>query len=293
MRIPRLFFTIAGVICVGIPGAGSSQVSEGTLRERIDQARVDAHAENLIAAADAARLLRDFPLAEELLDEAATAVANAQFDALWSRISLELASGGGVNGAQRALREERRVREVLPLELAYWVNNFPVLLTGGEFDEMIERLSADAEDPNYQCACFDRKAWALRMSGQWEEARVYWDSLVAFQEASPPQTEDPDELAQSRGQLARNYARAGREAEARMTLESAMRMPVSDEAMPSVRRRWAQAYAELGEAEEAVEQLEHLLSSPSLVTVHSLEVRVAWEPIRDHPAFIALLERHR
>jgi Tfp pilus assembly protein PilF len=131
------------------------------------------------------------------------------------------------------------------------------------------------------------------MAGQWDEAQVYWDSLVVVQAATPSQSDDPDVLAQFQGQLARNFARAGRHEEARTTLEAAMKMPVSDEAMPAVRRRWAQAYAELGEAEKAVEQLEHLLSEPSLVTVHSLEARAAWEPIRDHPAFRALLDKYR
>jgi len=63
--------------------------------------------------------------------------------------------------------------------------------------------------------------------------------------------------------------------------------------MPDVRRRWAQAYAELGDVEGAVEQLEILLASPSLVTIYTLEDRWTWEPIRDHPAFHAMLERHR
>jgi hypothetical protein len=81
--------------------------------------------------------------------------------------------------------------------------------------------------------------------------------------------------------------------DARRILAEAMGMPVSDEAMPAVRRRWAQAYAELGDVEQAVEHLEYLLSVPSLITVQTLETRLTWEPIRDHPAFRALLERHR
>ena len=41
------------------------------------------------------------------------------------------------------------------------------------------------------------------------------------------------------------------------------------------------------------EQLEYLLSTPSLVTVHTLEARLAWAPIRNHPAFRALMEKYR
>jgi tetratricopeptide (TPR) repeat protein len=286
-----LSFVVACLLLA--PTSLSSQLTEEQLRARIDEAVLDQHAEALIQAADAWRLLREYDRANELLEEAMMAIEAAQMDALWSRISLELASGGGVNGAQRALREARQFREIQPLELAYWVNNFPILLIGGEFDEMVERFSADAEDPNYQCACYDRKAWMHRVAGRPEMAKVYWDSLVVFQEASPSESEDPDALAESRGQMARNYARAGRVEDARATLAEAMTMPVSDEAMPAVRRRWAQAYAELGDAEEAVEHLDYLLSVPSLITVQTLETRLTWEPIRDHPAFRALLERHR
>jgi tetratricopeptide (TPR) repeat protein len=280
-------------LLAGLPALISAQVTEETLHARIEAAREDGHAEALVQAADAARFMRQFGEAADLLQSASEAIANAQFDLLWSRISLELASGGGVNGAQRALREARRTRDIPPLEMAYWVNNFPILLVGGEFDEMVERFSADAEDPNYQCACYDRKAWMHRVAGNQEAARIYWDSLVVFQEMNPSESDDPDVLAEFQGQLARNYARAGREEDARRTLTGAMGMPVTDDAMPTVRRRWAQAYAELGDVDRAVEQLEYLLTNPSLVTVHTLETRLTWEPIRDEPAFRALLERHR
>jgi len=282
------------VVCLLLaPTPLSSQLTEEALRARIEFAATDTHAEALIQAADASRLLREYDQANEFLTQAMAAIEATQFDALWSRMSLELASGGGVNGVQRALREARSLREVPPLEIAYWVNNFPILLIGGEFDEMIERFSADAEDPNYLCACYDRKAWMHRVAGRPEMAQVYWDSLVAFQEANPSQTTDQDVLANERGQMARNYARAGREEEARRILTEAMAMPVSEEALPSVRRRWAQAFAELGDVDEAVEHLDYLLSVPSLITVQTLETRLTWEPIRDHPEFRALLDRHR
>ena len=132
------------------------------------------------------------------------------------------------------------------------------------------------------------------MAGRMEESQVYWDSLMATQDENPPESpDDPDARAQLEGQRARNLARAGRTADAREVLEAAMAMEVSDAALPAVRRRWAQAFAELGDVEGAVEQLEPLLSSPSLVTVHTLETRWTWEPIRNHPAFEALLDRHR
>ncbi len=293
MRMSLVFFILAALRLVDVPAPAFAQLTEETLRTRIVAAMEDGHAEALVDAADAARYMRQFDQAASLLQSASEAIANAQFDLLWSRISLELASGGGVNGAQRAMRETRRTHDIPPLEMAYWVNNFPILLVGGEFDELIERFSADAEDPNYQCACYDRKAWMHRVAGREDMERIYWDSLVVFQEMNPSDSENPDVLAEFQAQLARNYARAGRVEDARRTLRGAMGMPVTDEAMPAVRRRWAQAYAELGDVESAVEHLEILLTTPSLVTIHTLEARLAWEPIRAEPEFRALLERYR
>jgi len=60
----------------------------------------------------------------------------------------------------------------------------------------------------------------------------------------------------------------------------------------SILRRRAQAYAELGEVELAVADLEALLGVPSPVTAHTIRSRVTWEPIRGHPAFQALLSKH-
>ena len=45
----------------------------------------------------------------------------------------------------------------------------------------------------------------------------------------------------------------------------------------------------LGDAEAAVQELRHLLSVPSEVTLASLRDRLLWDPIRDQRSFQALL----
>ena len=108
-----------------------------------------------------------------------------------------------------------------PQEIGAWINLYPVLLSGGEFDEMIARFSPDAEDPLYRCDCFAYKAWMHRVAGRPGQARVYWDSLVSGWEVDPITTGDPDFQADLQAQFARNYARAGRIADARRKLEEA------------------------------------------------------------------------
>jgi serine/threonine-protein kinase len=47
----------------------------------------------------------------------------------------------------------------------------------------------------------------------------------------------------------------------------------------------------VGEYEAAIDQLEYLLSVPSVITIPLLRVDPLWDPLRDHPRFQALLER--
>jgi tetratricopeptide (TPR) repeat protein len=275
------------------PCALGAQLSENVLRQRIAAAQENPSPNNLVQAAAAARLLGNYEQADTLLARSTLAVAETQNEIVSNMILLELASGGGVDGVLRAFRTARDFLKMSPQDIGSWVNNYPVLLSGGEFDETIARFSADAEDPQYRCNCYAYKAWMHRVAGRMGQSRVYWDSLVAVWEANPLTSDDPDFQADLQAQFARNYARAGRRADARRVLEEAMRMPVSDEALPGVRRRWAQTYAELGDVESAVEHLDYLLSIPTLMNVNTLETRVTWKPIRDNPAFHALLDRHR
>lgn len=282
---------VAAVLLVAVPPLEAQQ-TESELRALIREADAEPTPPNLLEAANAARQLRDFDDAGERYDE----VWDESLDLLNAVISntllYELASGGGVDGIQRRFREMRAVVSLPPQMLVGHLGNYPSLLVGGEFDEMVLDLSRDHPDPRYRCSCYGVKAWVHRVAGRTEEARIYFDSLSMGQErATPPG--NPDAAAEGRAQLARNLARAGRTEDARRVLEDAMSMPVSDAWMPRVRRRWAQAYAELGDVEGAVEHLEPLLSVPSLITVYTLETRWTWEPVRDHPAFRAMLERHR
>jgi tetratricopeptide (TPR) repeat protein len=289
----RLSILGAVVLIAGVPWSLSSQLTEDVLRQRLSMGQTEPSPSNLVQAAAAARLLGEYEQAEVLLGQGTLAVRQVQDAVISNRILLELASGGGVDGALRAFREFRNRINMTPQEIGTWVNNYPVLLSGGEFDEMIERFSLDAADPLYRCSCYAQKAWMHRVAGRIGESRMYWDSLVSGWESSPVQSGDPDFQADLQAQFARNYARAGRQDDARRKLEEAMAMPISDEAMPGVRRRWAQAYAELGDVDAAVEHLDYLLSVPSPMTVATLETRLTWTPIRDHPTFQALLDRHR
>jgi serine/threonine-protein kinase len=70
--------------------------------------------------------------------------------------------------------------------------------------------------------------------------------------------------------------------------------PVSKDAFEGTRyiRILAMIYAVVGEYEEAISQLEHLLSIPSgnEISVATLRLHPIWDPLRDHPRFQRLLK---
>lgn len=286
--VPSLLLVAA--LSLLLPTLVFAQLPEDELRARV--AAADAEYPGMVAlveGAGAARLLGDFDHAEALLDEASRFLNGASNATLNQRILLAIASGQGVDGMQRALREERERRNLTPREIANWVNNYPSLLTGGEYDDLILSLSPEHPDPAYRCGCLAQKAWVHRVAGREEESREFWVKFAEALDRNPLPADNP----QAQGQYARDLARAGRTEEAREVLEAAMAMEVSDAQRPAVQRRWAQAYAELGDVEEAVALLEPLLEASTLVTVESLSTRYTWAPVRNHAAFEEMLARHR
>jgi tetratricopeptide (TPR) repeat protein len=61
---------------------------------------------------------------------------------------------------------------------------------------------------------------------------------------------------------------------------------------PQITEQVAQVYAILGDNARATELLDGLLSRPSDVTLQTLKVNPAWDPIRNDPAFQALFAKY-
>ena len=271
----------------------SGQAPDEELVRRIDAAEGSQQPDVLIRAASAARLRGDFEAAETLLERATTALDQVEDAWVSEMIFQAIASGQGVDGMQRAFRKARERTLMTPQEIALVTSNYPSLLRGGEYDEMILSFRPDHPDSLYRCECLPEKAWVHRVAGRRHESRRLWGELVSAWDRNPLQFDDPDQQAEWQGQYARNLARSGRNADARAALAKAMSMPVSDEERPAVQRRWAQAFAELGEVEKAVELLEPLITGSTLVTVNSLSTRYTWEPVRNTLVFQEMLARHR
>ncbi len=92
------------------------------------------------------------------------------------------------------------------------------------------------------------------------------------------------------------YAYLGRKDDAiREGRRAANLYPVSQDAFEGVRYviNLARIYAVVGEHEKALDQLEYLLSIPcgNNFSVHIMELDPIWDPLRDHPRFIQLIEK--
>ena len=284
---------ILAVLATAVPVGTSAQQSTADLQEAMRAGDRTPGARTLLSATSAALNLRDYVAAEAYLEQAwddAFPIFNGLVNL---SILTALSSGEGAVGAQRAFRDANRAFNFTPLNISAIAGNFPEILASGEYDDLILSLSEDHPDPRYRCGCWNTKAWVHRLAGRHDEATAIWADLVEGQIAAVNDAPNPNAEAQIRGQYARNLARAGQDAEARRQLEISMNTEVDQAALPGIRRRWAQTYAELGEVDAAVEHLEALLAMNSTISVHALEARAAWALIRDEPGFQAMLDRHR
>ena len=71
-------------------------------------------------------------------------------------------------------------------------------------------------------------------------------------------------------------------------------LPVSKEAWKGAYRLedLSQIYAMVGKHDAAINHLETLLNIPSDLSVILLQLDPKWDPLREHPRFISLLQKH-
>ncbi|MEZ4416595.1 MAG: hypothetical protein R3E10_12680 [Gemmatimonadota bacterium] len=290
MKNPAL---AAGLLTLAFATPAAAQVTK-QIEAEFDRVALLADSDSAgtaerVAAARLARYLRRFEDARYYLARAERMARDEadQNRVLSESLWLHLATGVSIDILQQVFEDEHTKRPMPPTVLAGWINNFPELLVGGAYDTLVARLKVDAEDPRYRCACYAQHAWMHRAAGRDAIARVYWDSLATTRRPVPDGL-PPFEEAEWRTRVARDLARAGRTEEARAALVRAAAIDVEPVQQIQVIRRRAQAYAELGDVDAAVADLRYLLSVPSEVTVHTLETRLTWAPLRDDPRFRAL-----
>jgi serine/threonine-protein kinase len=137
-------------------------------------------------------------------------------------------------------------------------------------------------------------AWAHRIRGDEDAARLSFDSARVMLDSII--FANPDDF-RVHGAMGYTYAGLGQVAEA---TESAGRYVAGGTAnapgdvyfTPGYQVIEAEILAQAGEAEAAVDALDHLLSVPSPISVPLLRLDPIWDPLRADPRFQALLEKY-
>lgn len=134
-------------------------------------------------------------------------------------------------------------------------------------------------------------ALLVRRDGRRALSRVYYDSARTVLEARLQRNPEADNIHSLLGYA---YAGLGREEEAIREGRRAVNLrPVSKDAFngPRPRERLARVYVLVREYDAAIDELEYLLSIPSLTSVPGLRLDPAWDPLRKYPRFQALVGR--
>jgi serine/threonine-protein kinase len=122
----------------------------------------------------------------------------------------------------------------------------------------------------------------------YDSARLYYQRIIR----SNPQSAY---VCMYHGDLGLACAGLGRCEEAIREGEDAVRMvPLSKDAIVGAERVMdlAEIYVKCDKYEAAINQIETLLSVPSVVSSGLLRADPIWDPIRNHPRFKALLDRY-
>jgi serine/threonine protein kinase/Flp pilus assembly protein TadD len=134
-------------------------------------------------------------------------------------------------------------------------------------------------------------AWANRMNGDTQAARVAFESSLAILDSVMKVLPNDWRVHQSRGLtlagLGRHEEAVG---EARWLQQSEVYRGDCYRGR-MVAEECARIFAQAGEAEGALDEIERLLAEPSLVTFHTLRLDPLWDPLRGSPRFQALVAK--
>jgi tetratricopeptide (TPR) repeat protein len=211
-------------------------------------------------------------------------------DQMWPNLTQALA----IWGARGPTEESERLLENLPHTLG-WVTwaRFWQRMMGDRYEEALAVLS----DPDFEWV--REKMWArpkplleayavLAMGRSEDAARSFAEARQILEEAVADHSDDP----RYHSSLALSLAGLGYRDEAIRQGELAVTLlPTSEDAYYGLPYLWdlAAVHAALGNADEAIRGIEHLLEVPSWVSPEFLEHDFRFDPLRGDPRFQALL----
>ena len=139
---------------------------------------------------------------------------------------------------------------------------------------------------------YTQRGQIYRFMGDSAVSRIYFDSARVICEERI--RTDP-EVALFHSDLAEAYAGVGQKHRAVQEGELAAKLlPVSKDELqgPNILESLARVYIMVGEQNLAIDQLDYLLSNPSKVQIEAVRDHPIYDPLRDHPRFMALIEKY-
>ncbi len=236
-------------------------------------------------------VLRRYDLAEQAHDRAIVLAP----DNSWpyrSKAWLQVYRTGNTESARQVLAEGMRLTD--PGLLSWTLVDFDI--EDSHYNDALDRLTAIPEDVREEQVVFMPKeayvGWIFELMGEPAEARRHFENARALLEGKVRESPDDPRAHAASGWV---YAHLGLADEAiREGRKVVDLLPLSLDAVdgPWYIEDLAEIYTIVGDHDEALDLLEHLLEIPSWTSIGELRFRRVWNPLREHPRFKALLEKY-
>ncbi|MEE9465047.1 MAG: tetratricopeptide repeat protein [Candidatus Neomarinimicrobiota bacterium] len=206
---------------------------------------------------------------------------------------LQVDRTGNTENARQVLAEGKRLSD--PNTFLQTLVHFDI--EDNRYNNALERLAVIPEDvvEGRRGGLTPKEAyigWIFELMEQPAEAHRHYRNAQVLLEKKV--REDPND-ERIHATLGKVYAHLGLADDAiRESRKAINLLPVSLDALdgPRYLENLAEVYTIVGEHDEALEILKHLLEIPNGTSIGSLKFRRVWDPLREHPRFQALLEKY-
>ena len=242
------------------------------------------------------QMQRDFAAANKTVDRALQIQPEGL--TLWEmKAKLAISERGDLSLAEKLLEKAKSMPLSNEDRLKVLGGRFDFLLLQRKYKEALEVAQNCPDElfssvPHSVAVKYFAVGVAQKGLGNDPQARAaFLKAKSVAEENAKQKPDDPD----AHIGLAKLHAWLGEKDAALAEAERAMQLrPENKDAFegPAVTQQVAEIYAILGDSNRAIEMLDGLLNRPSDVTVNSLKLNPAWDPLRKDPRFQALIDKY-